>query len=80
MTLTDYINRYRIEKACSLLRTTHCSLQEMAIRVGVSDPAYLSRLFRKITGMTYSEFYQHYANEVYKSTEEDFISDPPKKI
>ena len=80
MTLTDYINRYRIEKACSLLRTTHCSLQEMASRVGISDPAYLSRLFRKITGMTYSEFYQHYAHEAYKNDSVDYMSNPLEEV
>ncbi len=68
LTLTDYINRYRIEKACSLLRTTPYSLQEMASKVGISDPAYLSRLFRKITGMTYSEFYQRGSHEAYNYT------------
>jgi len=46
----DYLNRYRISQAKELLRQTHHSISHIGRRVGFSDPAYFSRVFRRITG------------------------------
>jgi len=46
----DYLNRYRILRAKELLRVTYESIGSVASKVGFPDPAYFSRVFRRITG------------------------------
>jgi signal transduction histidine kinase/DNA-binding LacI/PurR family transcriptional regulator/AraC-like DNA-binding protein len=48
----EYLNRYRIHHAKELLRGGGQSLKEISALVGISDPAYFSRLFHRITGAT----------------------------
>ena len=52
MSLMDYLNRIRIERAQQLLRETSATVAEIAYESGVDDPSYFSRLFRKVTGVT----------------------------
>lgn len=47
-TVTDYINRVRIEKASILLKSTSESLTEIAMRTGFHDLNYFSRTFERI--------------------------------
>ncbi|MCA9974384.1 MAG: DNA-binding response regulator, partial [Anaerolineales bacterium] len=54
----DYLNRYRVAQAKSLLQTTSDSVQKIAHRVGFTDPAYFSRVFRKIVGQSPSAYRQ----------------------
>ena len=46
----DYLNRYRIAQAKEQLRQNHDSISQIAQRVGFPDPAYFSRVFRRLTG------------------------------
>jgi len=56
-TLMDYLAQYRIEQAKLLLREQPAlMLKEVASLVGFDDPLYFSRVFRKITGTSPSEF------------------------
>ena len=48
----DYLNRYRIFRAKELLIQTDDSISQIARRVGFPDPAYFSRVFRKLTGLS----------------------------
>lgn len=48
----DYLNRYRVARAQELLRQTHDSISQIGYRVGFSDPAYFSRVFRRLTGIS----------------------------
>lgn len=48
----EWINEARILESKSLLFNTGLTVNEIALRVGVEDPAYFSRLFKKNTGMT----------------------------
>lgn len=52
----SYINEYRIEKACERLLTTPKSVTEIALSTGFEDINYFSRTFRKIKGMSATEF------------------------
>lgn len=47
MTLTDYINKLRIEEAKYLLDSSNDSVTEIASRVGYNDSNYFSKVFRK---------------------------------
>jgi signal transduction histidine kinase/AraC-like DNA-binding protein len=50
--LWDYVNHYRVARACELLDRTTSSITEVALAVGFNDPAYFSRVFRKETGQS----------------------------
>ncbi len=52
----DYLNRYRVAQAKLLLQTTADSVQMIARRVGITDPAYFSRVFRRIVGESPTDF------------------------
>lgn len=51
-----YINEYRIEKACDLLTTTASSVTEIALSTGFEDINYFSRTFKKLKGISPSQF------------------------
>ena len=48
----EYLNRYRIKEAKSLLIHTGASVTDIAAQVGFDDPAYFSRAFRKQAGLS----------------------------
>lgn len=52
----DYLNDVRIEKAKELLKDVKYKTYEVASLVGISDPHYFSKLFKKHSGMTPSEY------------------------
>lgn len=56
LTFTEYLNRYRIERAAELLLTTTMKTYEIAYAVGFTDQSYFSRTFKKFTGMRPSEY------------------------
>lgn len=52
----DYVLEHRMEKAKQLLSQTTLRVSEIAERVGYSDLAYFSNAYKRITGMTPSEY------------------------
>ena len=52
LTPIAYLNRYRVNRAKTLLVTTGQSIASIAIRVGFSDNNYFSRVFRQDSGET----------------------------
>lgn len=54
--LTDYILRFRIDKAKQLILTTNLKLYEIAERTGFSSAQQFSLNFKKVAGMTPIEF------------------------
>lgn len=46
----EYLSRYRINYACTLLRQTNESIFNVAEKSGFQDQAYFCRVFKKITG------------------------------
>lgn len=55
-----FLLEYRIERACAMLATTGCSIQEVSNSVGFEDPFYFSRAFKEIKGVSPRQ----YANSV----------------
>ena len=56
MNTQQHIHAYLIERAKSLLKTTHLSVSEIAYRLGFEYPQYFNRLFKNKTGQTPVEF------------------------
>lgn len=52
----DYLNRIRIEHACAYLKQNYFKTYEIAYKVGFRDEKYFARVFKKVTGMTPSEY------------------------
>lgn len=55
-TLGSYMTDYRIQKAKELMRDCRSKVYEVAARVGYRDITYFSATFKKIVGMSPSEF------------------------
>lgn len=49
--LSAYIQNIRINEAKTLLRTTTLKTYEVGEHVGIGDPVYFSRIFKKVTGI-----------------------------
>lgn len=55
-TITEYLNEIRVQSSKKLLLQTSASILDIAIQVGFSSQAYFGRTFKKLTGLTPSEF------------------------
>ena len=55
-TLMEYLSQYRMHVAMQLLRDCRVKIYEVAAQVGYRDIAYFSSMFRKIVGVTPSEY------------------------
>ncbi len=56
----DYINYYRIERACQLLTTTQNSITDIAYQVGYNDSSYFCRHFKKYKGITPQKYRENF--------------------
>lgn len=55
-TLLNYLTRYRIHKAMELLKDCRVKVYEVAQQVGYKDITYFSATFKKVVGVTPSEY------------------------
>lgn len=55
-TFTNYLTYYRIRLAMNLLKDCRVKVYEVADRIGYSDTAYFSAQFKKIVGLSPSEY------------------------
>ncbi len=62
MTLLEYINHSRIRQVEKLITVDGMTLEEAGALVGIQDPAYVSRLFRRYTGVSVREYRRIYNN------------------
>lgn len=56
MTLKDYLVSVRITEAKRLLRFTNKTTEEIATMVGINGAAYFSRIFKRVEGVTPTEY------------------------
>ena len=59
----DWVEISRVNWAKTLLKDSDMSVGDISIAIGVDDPSYFTRFFRKSTGMTPSEFRHQLAKE-----------------
>ncbi|WP_138494803.1 response regulator transcription factor [Paenibacillus pinistramenti] len=53
---SEYLNKVRIEKACELLRQGDKSISDISSLVGYSDHSYFTKVFRKLKGVSPSQY------------------------
>ena len=53
---TECLNQVRVMHACTYLRQNYFKTYEIAYKIGFHDEKYFTRVFRKIIGMTPSEY------------------------
>lgn len=52
----DYLTELRISKSKEILTDMNISIKEVCYTIGYSDPNYFSKIFKKVTGMTPTEY------------------------
>lgn len=56
MGFSEYVQHKRVELACQLLTSTSQSVADIAKQVGYQDPAHFREVFRKVMGITPSQY------------------------
>lgn len=59
-TFLEYLTAYRVERAGQLLASTDIPVREIAPRVGYADSNYFSKVFKRQTGQTPTEYRQNH--------------------
>lgn len=59
----DFLNHYRLEVSCSLLKTTALTITEIATACGFNHLSYYSKFFSKSYGCTPNEFRKQHLTE-----------------
>ncbi len=62
-TLSQYINRLKIEKAKELLRSENASLKNVVEQIGYSDVSSFIKKFKQLVGQTPGEYRKLYQNQ-----------------
>lgn len=57
-TINAYITELRMQRAKHLLQANQSSIAEIAVEVGFQDPFYFSRMFKKLIGVSPTEYRQ----------------------
>jgi len=53
---SDYLTELRIEKSMGFLKDHKISIKEVCFKIGYNDPNYYCKIFKKVTGMTPTEY------------------------
>lgn len=56
VTFSDFLRRYRVEKAMELYASGNCPKHDVPYTVGFSDAKYFGQVFRSVTGQSPSEY------------------------
>ncbi len=56
VSFVDYLTEVRIKKAIEIMQNDNISIKEVSYMVGYNDPNYFSRVFKKVTGLSPSEY------------------------
>ncbi len=71
-TILNHLNMVRVKKATELIESTNINFSEVGYLIGIDDPYYFSKIFKKYTGVSPMQ----YRNKVFsKTTSEKSIKD-----
>ena len=65
-TIFAYLNDVRIRAAKQMIATTNLPFSQIAELVGIEDRYYFSKLFRRLTGMTATDYYKKTRHEAWE--------------
>ena len=68
MTLIEYLQNLRVEKAKRLLEASQTPVEEISVEAGYEDASFFRRLFKRRTGLTPSQ-YRRLFQPVLRATE-----------
>ncbi|BCN29713.1 helix-turn-helix domain-containing protein [Anaeromicropila herbilytica] len=60
----EYLTKIRVEKAKDLLQEREFTISEISYKVGYSEPKYFSNVFRKMEGISPSEYRKRFIKEL----------------
>ena len=63
ITPKEYLITKRLDRASYLLKNSSVSVNTVAASVGIDDPLYFSRIFKKYTGLSPSQYRQEHSGE-----------------
>lgn len=61
----EFLVDYRIDKACTLLKTSDLSIKSIANSIGYSDPLTFSKIFKKIKGESPKNYREKFISALY---------------
>lgn len=64
LNFTAYLTEYRMEEAKKLLKQPNVSVKEIGTRVGYADSNYFARVFKRMYGISPSEFRRDFLKEL----------------
>ena len=56
MKFTEYVNRLRVQHAIKLIKSNRTAISNIALESGFNDPAYFSKVFKRIITLTPQEY------------------------
>ncbi|MDF1618528.1 helix-turn-helix domain-containing protein, partial [Petrocella sp. FN5] len=56
LSFVEYVREKRMDIAKELLKTKNYSVKEICYKIGYNDPNYFSRLFKKLVGVSPTDF------------------------
>lgn len=59
MTIIEFYNKYRVNSAVQYIDNYGFSLKKAAESIGVNDEYYMSKLFKKVMGISYKEYVKY---------------------
>ncbi|HHW67838.1 response regulator [Defluviitalea raffinosedens] len=62
----DYLTSVRIRHACNQFKNKEISIKEVSYDCGYSDPNYFCRIFKKVTGLTPTEYKERNGSWLYE--------------
>lgn len=72
-TLPEYLINVRVERAKSLLQKTDIQINEVAAKVGYSDPLAFSKIFKRKTGYSPTEYKEARSRLVFRNVKGEYI-------
>ncbi len=61
---TTYLTEYRLQEAEKLLKQPNVSVKDVGIRVGYSDSSYFAKVFKRMLGISPSEYRMNYLRKL----------------
>lgn len=80
MTISTYLNTYRINEAIHLMRHTTLSLTEISYHIGLKDSQHFTKLFHNIMGITPHKYRKLIRKNPYLVADPSFIIKEPEPL